>query len=313
MHGFKSLAGIVLLCAFVAACASTGTNASADIHAPAGTGSPSATPWLVLPPIPALPKPDHSGYAAVNGIKLWYAEYGHGAPVILIPGGFGFAAWWGHQIPVLAKHYRVIAIDSRGQGRSSHDPAAQITYRLMASDVLGLMDHLHIRKSALVGWSDGAIIGLELAIHHPERLTKLFAFGANTDPSGYHNSRERSPAQNAVVDGYSRLMRSGFLELSPTPGDFDAFHRKMSDLWNTHPRITAAQLQGIRVPTWIVDGDHDEIIKRGNIDFQFSQIPDARELIVPGASHFAFLQQPQAMDAALLDFMAWRPARTAPR
>ncbi|MGH8126325.1 MAG: alpha/beta fold hydrolase [Rhodanobacteraceae bacterium] len=313
MNGFKSLAGIALSCAFVAACASTGTHTSPGITPSGSTGSSLAAPWLVLPPIPELPKPDHSGYASVNGIKLRYAEYGHGAPVILIPGGFGFAAWWGNQIPALAKHYRVIAIDSRGQGRSSHDPDAKITYRLMASDVLGLMDHLHIRKTALVGWSDGSIIGLELAIHHPERLTKLFAFGANTDPSGYHNSRERSEAQNAVVDDYSRLMRSGFLKLSPTPRDFEAFHRKMSNLWNTSPHISAAQLQAIRVPTWIVDGDHDEIIKRKNIDYQFSQIPDARELIIPGASHFAFLQQPQTMNAALLDFMAWQPARTASR
>lgn len=305
MHGFRSLAAIALSCASAVAGAAMGTP---PVNGTRGASPSPAAPWLVLPPIPELPKPDHSGYASVNGIKLWYAEYGHGAPVILIPGGFGFAAWWGLQIPALAKHYRVIAVDSRGQGRSTRNPDARITYRLMASDVLGLMDHLHIHKAALVGWSDGAIIGLEIAIHHPERLGKLFAFGANTDPSGYHDSRERSPAQNAVVDDYSRLMRSGYLKLSSTPGDFDVFHHKMTNLWNTSPHITATQLQGIRVPTWIVDGDHDEIIKRRNIDFQFAQIPDARELIVPGASHFAFLQQSRIMNAELLDFMAWQPA-----
>lgn len=284
MRGFKVLTGIVLLALSLGAWA--------------------AQPWLTLPPIPALPRPAHSGTVPVNGIDLWYAEYGQGTPVILLHGGFGHAAWWGLQIPALAKHYRVIAVDSRGQGRSSHDPNAAMSYRLMASDVLALMDRLHIRKAAIVGWSDGAIIGLEMAIHHPERLTKVFAFGANTDPSGYHNAKERSPAQNAVVDDYSRLMRSGYLKLSPTPDDFDAFHRKMNTLWNTKPQISAKQLQGIRVPVWIVDGDHDEIIKRENVDFQFKQIPGARELIVPGASHFAFLQQPEAMNAALLRFMA---------
>lgn len=266
-----------------------------------------AHPWLKLPPIPDLPKPDRSGRAPVNGIQLWYAEYGHGEPVILVHGGLADAGWWGLQIPALAKHYRVIVLDSRGQGRSSHDPDATMTYRLMASDVLGLMDYLDVRKAALVGWSDGAIIGLEIAVHHPKRLTKLFAFGANTDPSGYHNSKERSPAQNAVVAEYSRLMRTGYQRLSPTPEDFEAFHHKMSKLWNTRPQITARQLQSIRVPTWIVDGDHDEIIKRENIDYQFSQIPGARELIVPGTSHFAFLQKPHALNAALLRFMAWQP------
>lgn len=290
MRGFKLGVGIVLLCASAVAWA--------------------VYPWLELPPIPDLPKPDRSGTAPVNGIQLWYAEYGRGEPVILVHGGLADAAWWGLQIPALAKHYRVIAVDSRGQGRSTHDPDATMTYRLMASDVLALMDYLHIPKAALVGWSDGAIIGLEIAVHRPERLTKLFAFGANTDPSGYHNSKERSPAQDAVVAAYSRLMRTGYQRLSPTPGDFEAFHHKMSELWNTAPHITAKQLQSVRVPTWIVDGDHDEIIRRENIDYQFSQIPGARELIVPGTSHFAFLQNPQALNAALLRFMAWQPGAT---
>lgn len=264
-------------------------------------------PWLVLPPIPALPAPAASGTVAIDGIRIWYAEYGHGEPVILLHGGLADSAWWGLQIPALARHYRVIVMDSRGQGRSTHDPKAQITYRLMARDVLGLMDHLALRKAAIVGWSDGAIIGLELAIHHPLRISRVFAFGANTDPDGYHDTAERSAAQNAVVDKYVELMRSGYARLSPTPADFDAFHAKMTQLWNTEPHITAAQLQGIHVPIWIVDGDHDEIIRRENVDYQFTQIPGALELIVPGTSHFAFLQEPATMNAALLRFMAWQP------
>lgn len=266
-------------------------------------------PWLTLPPIPALPKPAHSGTAPVNGIRIWYAEYGHGRPVILVHGGLADSAWWGLQIPALAKHYRVIVLDSRGQGRSTHDPKAHMTYELMASDVVGLMDYLHVRKAALVGWSDGAIIGLELAIHDPDRVTKVFAFGANTDPSGYVGSGARSPAQNAVVDQYSSLMQSGYEKLSPTPGDFEAFHQKMTNLWNTEPHITAQQLQAIKVPIWIVDGDHDEIIQRRDIDFQFSQIPGALELIVPGSSHFAFLQHPRELNDDLLRFMAWQPGQ----
>ncbi|HET7268669.1 MAG TPA: alpha/beta hydrolase [Oleiagrimonas sp.] len=266
-----------------------------------------AKPWLVLPPIPDLPAPAQSDEVHVNGIDLWYAEYGSGKPVILLHGGLGNSNWWGLQIPALAGHYRVIVIDSRGQGRSGHDPDATMTYRLMARDVLALLDHLHIDKAAIVGWSDGSITGLEMAIHHPERVSKLFAFGANTTPAGYVGSSGRSPAQQAVVDEYSRLMRSGYMKMSPTPGDYEAFHKKMSDLWNTRPNISAEQLQGITVPTWIVDGDHDEIIRRKDIDFQFHQIPGALELIIPGTSHFAFLQKPEVANAALLRFMAWQP------
>ena len=137
------------------------------------------SPWNVLPPTPSLPKAAHSGYAPVNGIKIWYAVFGHGQPVILLHGGLGNSNYWGNQVPVLARHYQVIVMDSRGHGRSTRDDQPY-GYDLMASDVIGLMDFLKIQKAAVVGWSDGAILGLDIAIHHPERLTKLFAFAANS-------------------------------------------------------------------------------------------------------------------------------------
>lgn len=136
--------------------------------------------WQHLPPTPDLPKPEHSATVAINGVRIWYALFGHGSPVILLHGGMGNSNYWGLQIPALAQHYQVIVLDSRGHGRSTRN-SKLVTYHLMASDVLNVMDALHVSKAALVGWSDGGIIGLDLAINHPERLTKLFAFGANSD------------------------------------------------------------------------------------------------------------------------------------
>jgi pimeloyl-ACP methyl ester carboxylesterase len=266
-------------------------------------------PWLVLPPIPSLPHAQRSGMAPVNGMHMWYAVFGHGKPVILVHGGLANANWWGLQVPALVKqHYRVIVLDSRGQGHSTRGNAA-MSYHLMATDVLGLMDYLHIHKAALVGWSDGAIIGLDIAVHNPDRLTKLFAFGANSQPSGMKDSSERTAAQNAVVAEYSRLMKSGYEKMSPTPGNFITFHPEMTHLWKTEPNFTSAQLQSIRVPTWIVDGDHDEIIKRSDADYLFSEIPGAEELILPGVSHFAFLQNPGESNAAILHFLKWQPEK----
>jgi len=139
--------------------------------------------WLTLPPTPILPKAERSGYAPINGIQIWYAAYGHGQPVILFHGGLGNSNYWGNQVPILAQHYRVIVMDSRGHGRSTRDNRSY-SYDLMASDVLSLMDFLKIKKVAIIGWSDGAIVGLYIAIYHPERLTKLFAYAANSDPTG---------------------------------------------------------------------------------------------------------------------------------
>src|SRR5258708_7355383 len=118
--------------------------------------------WERLPPTPTLPKPERGGLAPVNSIRLWYAIFGQGTPVILVHGGLANSDYWGLQVAALAPHYRVIVLDSRGHGRSTRTDAP-ITYDLMSSDVLALMDYLRIEKAALVGWSDGAIIGLDIA------------------------------------------------------------------------------------------------------------------------------------------------------
>ena len=262
--------------------------------APAGAEQP----WLTIPPTPSLPKPVSSGYAPVNGIRIWYATFGNGAPVILVHGGLSNADYWGHQVPVLARHYRVIVMDSRGHGRSARD-ARPFGYDLMASDVLALMDFLKIPKAALVGWSDGAIIGLDIAIHHPERLSKLFAFAANSDPSGVKDI-EKSPVFTAFI---ARAQKE-YENLSPTPKEYKSFVAQITKMWETQPHFTEANLAGIKVPTWIVDADHDEAIKRENTLYMADHIPDSGLLLLPEVSHFAFLQDPQMFNDAVLHFLA---------
>ena len=93
--------------------------------------------------------------------------------MLFLHGGLGNSDYWGNQVPELAKQYEVIVLDSRGHGRSTRD-ADPYGYDLMSSDVLAVLDYLKIPKVALVGWSDGAIIGLDIATHHPERLSKLY-------------------------------------------------------------------------------------------------------------------------------------------
>lgn len=253
--------------------------------------------WESLPPTPALPKAERVGYAPVNGVRLWYATFGSGKPVILLHGGLANANYWGHQVTVLARHYRVVVMDSRGHGRSTRDERPY-SYDLMASDVLGLMDYLKIRKAAVVGWSDGAILGLDIAIHHPERLSALFAFAANSDPSGVKDI-DKSPVFNA----YIARAEKEYEHLSPTPGQFKSFLDQISKMWATEPHFTPDQLRGITVPTWIVDGDHDEAIKRENTEEMASLIPGAGLLIQPEVSHFSFLQDARQFNNDVLHFL----------
>jgi len=253
--------------------------------------------WLTLPPTPSLPKPAGSGYAPVNGIRVWYAEFGRGEPVLLLHGGLANSNYWGNQVPALAESYRVIVVDSRGHGRSTHDERPY-GYDLMASDVLGLMDFLKLPKAAVVGWSDGAILGLDIAIHHPERLSKLFAFAANSDPSGVADI-----AQSTVFNAYIARAEKEYQVLSPTPDQYKSFVDQISKMWETEPHFTAAQLRVITVPTWIVDADHDEAIKRENTEFMANEIPDAELLLQPQVSHFSFLQDPRQFTGDVLHFM----------
>jgi pimeloyl-ACP methyl ester carboxylesterase len=259
-------------------------------------------PWMRLPPTPTLPTPTSSGLAPVNGIRLWYAEFGHGAPVIMVHGGLANSNYWGLQVPALAAHYHVIVLDSRGHGRSSGGDRP-IGYDLMSSDVLALMDYLHIRKAALVGWSDGAIIGLDIAIHHPERMTRLFAFAANSDPSGV-----KDVARSPVFTAYIERAANEYGQISPTPTQFRAFLANIEKMWATQPHFTAAQLSNIKMPTWIVDADHDEAITRQNTDYMAARIPGSGELVLPAVSHFAFLQDPVMFNDSLLHFLSFDDA-----
>ena len=268
-------------------------------------GTPAlATPqWLNLPPTPSLPKAARSGLAPVNRIKIWYATFGHGESVVMLHGGLANADYWGHQVRALQTHYQVIVMDSRGHGRSSRD-AQPFGYDLMASDVLALMDHLGIKKAAIVGWSDGAIIGLDIAMHHPERVSKLFAFAANSDPSGVADI-----AKSDVFNAYIARAGEEYKRQSPTPTEYKAFVEEITKMWETQPKWTDADLARIKVPTWIVDADHDEAIKRENTEFMAANIPGAGLLIQPEVSHFSFLQDPEQFTGDLLHFLAHVPSR----
>src|SRR6476620_6789207 len=158
--------------------------------------------WMTLPLTPSLPAPASSCKVEVNGASIWYAVFGPsgGVPVVLLHGGLANSNYWGNQVPALAATHQVIVIDSRGHGRSTRS-AAPYGYELMASDVLGVMDKLGVKQAAIVGWSDGAIIGLSLAMHHPDRVARLFAFAANSDPSGVKDVDKSPVFQQFIARG----------------------------------------------------------------------------------------------------------------
>jgi pimeloyl-ACP methyl ester carboxylesterase len=172
----------------------------------------------------------------------------------------------------------------------------------MADDVIGLMDRLHIAKADVVGWSDGGIIALDLAMRHSERIGRVVAIGANFDVAGLVDpARPVSPDNPAIADA-----RGFYRQVSPTPARWPVFYAKVVQMWRTEPHYSVADLARIRSPVLVIAGEHDAI-RRDHTDALARAIPHAHEIVVPAASHMAPLEEPQLVDAAIRSFLAGAP------
>ena len=243
--------------------------------------------------------------AIINGAAFYYEEHGDpaGQPVLLLHGALGSTENWANLAPVLvAAGYRVVAMDSRGHGRSAWGDLP-ITYEQMAADTLGLLDHLGITRTDVVGWSQGAIIALDLAIHHSERLGRVVAYGAYFSPSGtrFVPSAQIPPFERFIAD-YRRL--------SPEPERFEELAGILDALHKTAPNYSEAELGSIPVPVLILDGEVDEGIKPEHTRRLAALIPGSTLAIMPGTGHFAMFAQPAAFDQIVLDYLAGKTPAT---
>ena len=257
--------------------------------------------WETLPPTPAPIPSERSGHADANGVSIYYAVYGEGSPVILLHGGLANADYWGNQVRALMPHHTVIVMDSRGHGRSTRD-SRPYGYDLMADDVVSLMDVLQVPKADIVGWSDGGILGLDLAIRHPDRVGKIFAFAAVTRTSGAKYGAIMYP----TVVAFIKRAGQEYKAYSTAPREFSSFVMQIVKMWASQPNWTDAQLKAIAAPVLVVHGDHDETIKRAHTEYIAATIPGAKLLFLPGTSHFAFLQDTELFNSAVLHFLGDR-------
>jgi pimeloyl-ACP methyl ester carboxylesterase len=234
-----------------------------------------------------------------DGADIWFATFGAGPPVVLLHGGLGHSGNWGHQVPALLRSgRRVVLVDSRGHGRSTRD-ARPYSYELMASDVLAVMDAAGLAKAALVGWSDGACTALVLARQAAERISGVFFFACNMDPSGVKANIE----PNATLQHCWSRHAADYAQLSATPGEFKQFAAAVQKMQKTQPNYSPRDLADIRVPVAIVQGEHEEFITREHASYLTRSIPDAELVLLPGVSHFAPLQRPELFNTAVCAFL----------
>jgi pimeloyl-ACP methyl ester carboxylesterase len=238
-------------------------------------GVHSYTPrWSILPPTPSLPQATESGYIPVtHGAKIWYSLFGqplsatlaaNGIPVVFLHGGLGNSDYFGNQIrDLLDLDITMLSIDTRGHGRST-DGQGPLTYDTFTNDLISIFDRLNIPKVAVIGWSDGGIVGLDIAMNFTSRLDRLFSFGGSYDPSNV-----RSDIGNSTVfNEYINRTETEYKALNPDPDHYPIFFDKLNTMWATLPKWNAVSFA--RIPTlysnaqapliWIADGDHDEAI-----------------------------------------------------
>jgi pimeloyl-ACP methyl ester carboxylesterase len=133
-------------------------------------------------------------------------------------------------------------------------------------------------------------------------VTRVFAFAANVDPSGV----KADVLTNPIFSRFGAEAAAAYARLSPTPDGFPAFAKAINRMWDTEPNYNAADLARIATPVAIVDGDHDEAIRRDHTEYLARTIPGATLIILPGVSHFAMLQDPGQFNAAMLGFLGGR-------
>lgn len=216
---------------------------------------------------------DVGKYIKMRGFQMYYETYGEGEPVIFIHGNGGSINNFYFQNSFFSSKYKVIMADSRAQGKSL-DYGDSLSYEMMADDVNALLDSLHISSTNVVGWSDGGIIGLLLAIRHPEKVRKLATTGANLWPDT--TAVEMFPYKwaKSSYDSLKRLPASKETKIST----------KLFRLMITQPHITLKQLHTIKCPSLIICGDQ-EIIRPEHTVLISRNIPNSNLWIIPNSGH----------------------------
>ena len=223
-------------------------------------------------------------------IEHHYIERGGGSPLILLHGNGEDLSFFVHQMEPFAKHFRVIAIDTRGHGQTPRGNAP-FTIRQFAEDLLGFMDRHRIEKAHILGFSDGGNIAMVFALAHPERVEKLILDGANLEASGVRRS-----IQIPIEIGY-RIAKL-FAGKSPEAKK----NAELLGLMVNDPNVKPEELARIQCPTLVVAGSKD-MIKEEHTRLIARSIPGAELVVIPG-NHFVANKNPDAFNEAVLLFLS---------
>ncbi len=247
-----------------------------------------------------------SGYADVNGLHMYYEVYGEGTPLVLLHGGMlSIELNFGGLIPDLAIRHQVIGVEMQGHGRTA-DIDRPITPAALATDVVGLLDHLGIERAHVLGHSMGAAVALELAVSHPGRVRSIVPASGSVRMEGMHEdltdpakqaTSSRMPTQQDFAD-----MQQTYTKLSPHPERFDDFLKQLSQSSADVQGWSDEQLAGITAPALLVMGDRDFVtIEHGALMTRL--IPNSQLAVLPGTTHMQVTRRADLLLPMLAAFL----------
>jgi pimeloyl-ACP methyl ester carboxylesterase len=209
----------------------------------------------------------------IRGFDMYYEMYGSGVPLVMLHNNGGSISNFMYQVPYFARSFKVIAIDSRAQGKSA-DNSDSLSYEMMADDVNALLDSLQLYQCFVIGWNDGAITGLLLAIHHPDKVRKLAITGARLSPD--------TSAMDPVAVTWAMQYNQSIERLPQTEDTRNK--SKVARLLSYGPHITPDDLKKITCPVLVIGGDHDIVLTK-HASLIASLIPQSYLWIIPDAGN----------------------------
>jgi pimeloyl-ACP methyl ester carboxylesterase len=244
-------------------------------------------------------------YLEVGGRRVWHEVSGDGPPVVLLHGAFAGASSFGAQTPALvASGFRVHVPERRGHAHTP-DVEGPFSYSVMADDTVAYLEQVLPEGAHLIGWSDGAVVALLVAMRRPALVDRMVLIGQYYDLTG------RVP--DSDIDALLRSPEAvGFLrieydQVSPDgPEHFPVVYEKTMRMIDAEPQLDLATFSDVRVPTLVLQGDRDEVRIEHSIDV-VAALPDARLAVLPG-THLLPVETPDVVNPLLVSFLRGGPA-----
>ena len=273
---------------------------------------------MLVPAVVSAQEKPTTGYAPVNGLKMYYEVHGSGDPVVLLHGAFMTISSETEWIAELAKTRKVIAVEMQGHGRTA-DISRPMSDANFADDVAALLDYLNIPRADVIGYSMGGGVAMQCAIRHPEKVRKVVSISAALSKDGWVKEAAESIPEITAELFKGTPIETEYKKLSPTPDAFPEFVKHVVESAKTPDDIGAERLKATKAPIFFIHGDADGVrlehvaemfrLKGGGTHGDMGPRSESRLAILPNTSHVALMERTAVIVPMVNDFLDAKPQK----